>query len=159
MRYPVILLYAIVALIAPAFGTDFSFIGVFAQDDERRQFTFTLVQPGNVLVRTLSYADGVNSTGARIKAGGFDPSVSLFDSTGLLLATNRDGGCNNVAADRVTAWCLDAFIAAPLPRGTYQLVLTESDNMPLRPYLTDPFVYDGAGNFTASPDITAPAGF
>jgi len=159
MRHPAILLYAIVALIAPAFGTDFSFIGAFAQDDERRQFTFTLIQPATVLLRTWSYAGGVNSTGARIEAGGFDPSLSLFDSTGLLLATNRDGGCNNVAADRVTAWCLDAFIAAPLPRGTYQLVLTESENMPLGPYLSDPFVYDGAGNFTAAPGITAPAGF
>ena len=122
MRYPVVLLYTIVlytmvALTSPAFGTDFSFIGAFAQDDERRQFTFTLVQPGTVLIRTWSYAGGVNSTGARIEAGGFDPSLSLFDSSGLLLATNRDGGCNNVAADRVTAWCLDAFVAAPLPRG------------------------------------------
>jgi hypothetical protein len=143
----------------PAFGTDFSFIGAFAQDDERRQFTFTLIQPGTVLIRTWSYAGGVNSTGARIEAGGFDPSLSLFDSTGLLLATNRDGGCNKVAADPVTTWCWDAFVATPLPRGTYQLVLTESENTPLGPYLADPFAYDGAGNFTAAPDITAPAGF
>jgi uncharacterized protein (TIGR03437 family) len=76
-----------------------------------------------------------------------------------LLATNRDGGCNKVAADHVTTWCWDAFIAAPLPRGTYQVVLTESENTPLGPYLADPFVYDGAGNFTAAPGITAPAGF
>ncbi len=159
MRYPVALLYASLALISPALGTDFSFIGAFAQDDERRQFTFTLAQPGTVLIRTWSYAGGVNSTGAQIEAGGFDPSLSLFDSTGLLLATNRDGGCNKVAADRVTTWCLDAFVAAPLPRGTYQLVLTESENMPLGPYLADPFVYDGEGNFTAAPGIAATAGF
>jgi uncharacterized protein (TIGR03437 family) len=159
MRYAVTLLCAIVALIVPAFGADYSFIGAFAQDDERRQFTFTLVQPGTVLVRTWSYAGGVNSAGARIEGGGFDPSLSLFDSTGLLLATNHDGGCNKVAADRVTNWCWDAFIAAPLPGGTYQVVLTESENTPHGPYLADPFVYDGAGNFTAAPGITAPAGF
>jgi uncharacterized protein (TIGR03437 family) len=159
MRYPITLLCAVVALISPAFGTDYSFVGAFAQDDERRQFTFTLIQPGTVLIRTWSYAGGVNSTGARIEAGGFDPSLSLFDSTGLLLATNRDGGCDNVAADPVTNWCWDAFIAAPLPKGTYQLVLTESENMPLGPYLADPFVYDGTGNFTAAAGITAPAGF
>jgi hypothetical protein len=64
-----------------------------------------------VVLRTWSYAGGVNSTGARIDGGGFDPSLSLFDSTGLLLATNRDGGCNKVPADRVTTWCWDAFIA------------------------------------------------
>jgi hypothetical protein len=138
---------------------EFSFIGAFAQDDERRQFTFTLVQPGTVVLRTWSYAGGVNSTGLRIESGGFDPSLSLFDSTGLLLATNRDGGCNKVAADRVTTWCWDAFIAMPLPKGTYQVVLTESENTPLAPYLADPFVYDGAGNFTAAPGLTAPAGF
>src|SRR6202051_258697 len=101
MRYPTILLYAIVALNLDL-GADFSFIGAFAQDDERRQFTFTLSQPGNVLIRTWSYAGGANSTGARIEAGGFDPSLSLFDSTGLLLAANRDGGCSKVAADPVT---------------------------------------------------------
>ena len=66
---------------------------------------------------------------------------------------------SKVAADRVTTWCWDAFIAMPLPKGTYQLVLTESENTPLGPYLADPFVYDGAGNFTAAPGITAPAGF
>lgn len=159
MRYPTILLYASVALILPALGADFSFVGAFAQDDERRQFAFTLSQPGNVLIRTWSYAGGVNSTGARIEAGGFDPSLSLFDSTGLLLAANRDGGCNKVAADSVTASCWDAFVAATLPSGAYQLVLTESENMPFGPNLTDPFVYDGAGNFTAAPGITLPAGF
>jgi len=156
MRY---FLYAIVALILPALGADFSFIGAFAQDDERRQFTFALGQPGTVLIRTWSYAGGVNSTGARIEAGGFDPSLSLFDSTGLLLAANRDGGCGKVAADPVTASCWDAFVAATLPSGWYQLVLTVSENMPFGPNLVDPFVYDGAGNFTAAPGITLPAGF
>jgi uncharacterized protein (TIGR03437 family) len=149
-----------VALISPAFGADFSFSGVFAQDDERRQFTFTLIQPGTVLIRTWSYAGGVNLTGARIEPGGFDPSLSLFDSTGLLLATNRDGGCDKVASDPVTTWCWDAFISTPLPSGTYQLVLTESENTPMGPYLADPFTYDGAGNFTAAaPGINTAAGF
>lgn len=159
MRYAVIGLYVMVALVRTAFGADFSFVGTFTQDDERRQFTVTLSQQGIVLLRTWSYAGGVNSTGARIEGGGFDPSLSLFDSTGLLLATNRDGGCGKVAADRVTTWCWDAFISMPLPKGTYQLVLTESENTPLGPYLTDPFVYDGAGDFTAAPGLTAPAGF
>jgi uncharacterized protein (TIGR03437 family) len=159
MRSPILLLCALVALIVPALGADFSFIGAFAQDDERRQFTFTLIQPGNVLIRTWSYAGGVNSAGTQIEAGGFDPSLSLFDSTGLLLATSRDGGCTKVAADPVTTLCWDAVVAAPLPTGTYQLVLTESENTAFGPYLTDPFVYDGAGNFTAAPGITAPAGF
>jgi uncharacterized protein (TIGR03437 family) len=34
-----------------------------------------------------------------------------------------------------------------------------SENMPFGPNLVDPFVYDGAGNFTAAPGITLPAGF
>ncbi len=159
MRDSLIPLCAIVTLVSPAFVADFSFIGAFAQDDERRQFSFTLIQPGTVVIRTWSYAGGVNSTGARIEAGGFDPSLALFDSTGLLVATNRDGDCNRVAADRVTTLCWDALVATPLPMGTYQIVLTESENTSLGPYLADPFVYDGAGNFTAAPGITAPAGF
>ena len=156
MRRPVILLYAVVALISPTFAADFSFVGAFAHDDERRQFSFTLIQPASVTLRTWSYAGGVNSAGTTIGAGGFDPSLSLFDSTGLLVAINRDGGCGKVAADPVTTWCWDAMIAAPLPRGTYQLVLTESENTPFGSYLTDPFVYDGAGDFTAAPSIPSP---
>lgn len=159
MRHPVFLLYAILAVTWPAVGANFSFVGAFAQDDERRQFTFTLNQTGAVVLRTWSYAGGVNSAGARIAAGGFDPSLSLFDSTGQLVAINRDGGCGHVAADPVTTWCWDAFIAAPLPRGTYQVVLTESENTPYGPYLADPFVYDGAGDFTAAPGSNEPAGF
>ena len=61
MRYAVIRLYLIVALARTAFGADFSFVGAFTQDDERRQFTFTLLQPGIVVLRTWSYAGGVNS--------------------------------------------------------------------------------------------------
>lgn len=159
MRYAAIRLSVIVALVGTAVGADFSFVGAFAQDDERRQFTFTLLQQGTVLLRTWSYAGGVNAMGVRIEGGGFDPTLSLFDSTGLLLATNRDGGCDKVAADRVTTWCWDAYVAMPLPKGAYLLVLTESENTPLGPYLADPFVYDGAGNFTAAPGINAPAGF
>ena len=103
MRCAVIWFYVIVALVRTSLAADFSFVGAFAQDDERRQFTFTLNQAGTVVLRTWSYAGGVNSTGARIDGGGFDPSLSLFDSTGLLLVTNRDGGCNRVAADRITS--------------------------------------------------------
>jgi uncharacterized protein (TIGR03437 family) len=76
-----------------------------------------------------------------------------------LVALNRDGGCGKVAADPVTTWCWDAYIAAPLPGGIYQLVLTESENIPFGPYLTDPFVYDGAGDFTAAPGVNEPQGF
>src|ERR1035437_7451989 len=138
MRHAVSRLSVIVVLVGIAFGADFSFVGAFAQDDERRQFTFTLMQQGTVLLRTRSYAGGVNATGARIEGGGFDPTLSLFDSTGLLLATNRDGGCNKVAADRVTTWCWDAYVAMPLPKGAYLLVLTEAENTPFGPYLMDP---------------------
>src|ERR1700722_14735030 len=146
MRHPIILLYAVVALVSPTFATDFSFVGAFAQDDDRLQFTFNVIQPGTVSLRTWSYPGGVNSAGATIASGGFAPSLSLFDSTGLLVAINRDGGCGKVAADPVTTWCWDAIIATPLPSGTYQLILTESENTPFGPYLADPFVYDGAGD-------------
>ncbi len=159
MHRPIILLCAIVALLSPLLAADFSFLGTFGQDDERRQFTFTLIQPATVTLRTWSYAGGINSAGTQIDAGGFDPSLSLFDSTGLLVALNRDGGCGKVAADPVTTWCWDAFLATPLPPGAYQLVLTESENTPRAPSMADPFVYDGAGNFTAAPVTTAAAGF
>jgi len=68
-----------------------SYTGNFVADDDEREVFFTLSAPGSVTLRTLSYAGGVNAAGTTIPAGGFDPTVSVFDSGGRLVAYNRDG--------------------------------------------------------------------
>ena len=139
------------ACLLPAAGAaDFSFSGRFIRDDNRSVFTFTLASAGTVTLRTLSYGGGAAANGAPVAPGGFDPSLFLFDNTGLLIAANGDGGCGAVSADPVTGQCWDAYLRLPLPAGTYQVVLAEYDNAPFGPSLAEPFLRDGAGNFTAA---------
>ncbi len=146
-----------------------SYTGNFAADDDQREIFFTLSAPGSVTLRTYSYAGGVNAAGAPIPAGGLDPTVSVFDSAGTLIAYNRDGGCGNVAADPVTSFCWDSFLQVSLPAGNYTAVLTQSENLPNGPTLADSFAYnpslctaalvcptDANGNFTAAPAGGAP---
>lgn len=159
MRRAVPSLVLILSSASQSFPADFSYAGMFAQDDENRQFVFTLAQPGNVTVRTLSYAGGVNAAGVQVPRGGFDPTLSMFDAAGNLFAANRDGGCASVSPDAITSLCFDANIAMALPAGTWRVVLTQSENLPNGPTLADGFAYDGAGNFTADPEGADQQGF
>ncbi len=137
---------------APAF----SYTGSFASDNDKRVFYFDLAAAGTVTLRTYSYAGGMNAAGATIPGGGFDPTLSVFDAGGNLVAYNRDGGCGTVAVDAVTSFCWDSYLALPLPTGHYRAVLTQSDNLPNGPTLADSFVYDAQTTFTAAPGSAAP---
>ena len=66
----------IVALVSPApaspppmtahlMGTTASYTGTFANDVDQREFFFTLSSAGSVVIRTYSYAGGVNGAGER----------------------------------------------------------------------------------------------
>jgi uncharacterized protein (TIGR03437 family) len=158
MRFwtPVILFSLTISSIPAA---DFSFAGNFQRDDEHRNFSVTTSKPSTLTVRTLSYAGGANASGIAVPAGGFDPTLSVFDSSGNLIAVNRDGGCDSVARDPVTAFCWDSSLSVAVPAGAYQIVLTQADNTPQGPTIKDPFVYDGAGNFTADPQSPESTGF
>jgi uncharacterized protein (TIGR03437 family) len=159
MRHIASLLLVLALQAVPALSADFTYTGAIAQDDERRQFNFTLAQPATVIIRTYSYAGGVNAAGTQVSRGGFDPTLSVFDSKGNLFAVNRDGDCAHVATDSVTAYCFDSYIEQQFPAGTWQLVLTQSENLPNGPTLADSFSYDGSGNFTADPDGASNPGF
>ena len=155
-----------------------SFTGTFTTDSDEREFFFTLAAAGPVTIRTYSYAGGINGAGATIPAGGFDPTLSLYDSSGALISVNQDGGCGLVGKDPVTSSCWDAFLPISLPAGTYRVVLTQSTNLPAGPQLSDSFIYNpnnlfnnsdlvnnvavppysGQPNFTQPPG-TASAGF
>ena len=135
---------------------DFSFQGTFTQDDQREIFTFT-APSASVILRTYAYAGGTNAAGHTILAGGFDPILSLFDSTGGLLSSsllgpsNDNGGCADVGQDPSTLNCFDAFMALTtlLPSNQYTLVLTQADNSANGPTYGDGFLEDGNPNFTA----------
>jgi uncharacterized protein (TIGR03437 family) len=151
-----VLIFLAVCPALPVFAANASYAGSFATDDDKRIFYFTLPQAGPVNLRTWSYAGGVNAAGTTVPAGGFDPTISLFDSQGNFIVHNRDGGCGNVAPDPATSFCWDSFLSLTLPAGSYSVVLTQSENLPNAPRLSDSFVYDGQANFTTPAGAGSP---
>ncbi len=130
-----------------ATAADFSFSGTFAADDSRQLFSFNLAATSTVTLQTYSYAGGVNQAGMIIPEGGFDPILTLFDSTGLLINENDDGYAN-VSVDSVTGQHWDSYIHTTLAAGTYTIALTQYDNFPNGSYLSDGFSRMGQLNFT-----------
>jgi hypothetical protein len=134
------------SLVSPVAADDFSFTGSFAADNDVQLFNFVVGAPSNVTLLTYSYAGGTNSAGALIPSGGFDPILALFDSSGLLINQNDDGGSANVPADPVTGAFFDTFLAAALAAGNYTVAVMQYNNFANGPTLADGFVRDGAGN-------------
>jgi len=133
-----------------AFANDFSFTGSFTADDQLQSFTFTLASSSIIVARTFGYAGGTNAANTDIPAGGFDPWLSLFDSSGNLLASVDNGACGLVGTDPATGSCFDSYISQSLGAGDYTLILSESDNQPVGNFLSDGFTRTGQGDFTAS---------
>jgi hypothetical protein len=154
--------FALLTLMLPLPGVaaSFSFTGNFVQDDDVQFFSFTLNAPSTVAVRTYSYAGGTNAAGQSIAPGGFDPNVSIFDSTGIIDSQN-DAGCPAVNADPVTGACWDSLWIplSPLPAGSYIVALSQSGNFAVEPTLADGFTRDGQGNFTGPLFLGAPGAF
>ena len=125
----------------------FSFSGNFGRDDDVQLFRFTLEGPSLNIVTllTLSYGGGVDSAGAVVPPGGFDPVVALFDAAGALIAEDDDG---STVADAVTGESLDAFLQIGIPAGVYFAALTQSPNFAFGPTLADGFELAGTGDFT-----------
>jgi hypothetical protein len=152
---------ALLAIPGSARALDFSFTGMFTQDDNVQLFNFSVGAPSTVTLMTLSYAGGVNAAGVTIPRGGFDPILALFDSTGMLITQNDDGGCGTVQPDGVigvtgTGQCWDTFLQSTLAAGSYTVSIQQYDNFAIGPTLADGFSRDGEGNFTSSFGCGAP---
>jgi hypothetical protein len=122
-------------------AANFSFTGLFTQDDDVQLFTFTVdtIALETVTLLTLSYAGGVG-----VAPGGFDPVLSLFDPSGVLMNNDDD---SSTALDAATGLSLDARLQIALPAGTYRASLTQSPNFATGPNLSDGFQLAGTGNF------------
>ncbi len=99
-------------------------------------------------INTLSYGGGTNAAGDVVPAGGFDPVVSLFDSSGLFLLENEDGNILDVGVDPASENAFDSFLEASLDPGDYRVALTQFDNFALGSTLSDGFAQEGIGDFT-----------
>ncbi len=139
-------LLAMTLSISSAHAADISFTGQFAYDNDVEQFSFTVGAPSSVTLRTWSYAGGINAAGDAIPRGGFDPSIALFDTNGVLIGEQDDGSCADVAADAITGNCWDIFYTTTLAPGTYTAALFQYDNFANGPTLAQGFFYDGDAN-------------
>lgn len=132
--------------LASAVPTDFSFTGTFGGDDDVQLFFFTADGASSVTLRTYGYAGGVQADGNVVSAGGFDPILSLFDSTGSLIAENDDGFG---PADPSTGASFDAEFSQVLAAGSYAVAISQYDNFAIGPDLSDGFALTGDPFFTA----------
>ena len=129
---------------APAAAADFSFTGALSDPNQVQLFNFVVGAPSTVTLRTYSYAGGTNAAGTAISRGGFDPILALFDSAGVKINENDDGG-SNVPADAVTGQHYDTYLQALLAPGTYTVSVMAYSNFSAGPNLSDGF--QGGGSF------------
>lgn len=144
MRLGKLLIAACVLALSSAVShaDDFSFTGNFSSINDVQLFTFTVGASSNVVLRTWSYAGGVNAAGQTIAEGGFDPILALFQGTGasaVYINQNDDGG-SLVPADSVTGAHYDTYLAVnSLTPGVYTVSIMDYANFANGPTLGDGF--------------------
>ncbi len=132
---------------ASASAANFSFTGNFSVDDEVQLFNFNVSSPSLVTLLTLSYAGGTNAAGDTIARGGFDPIVTLFDASGVMIDLSDDSA--SATADAVTGARFDGLLTMLLAPGNYTASITQYDNYS-HGSLAAGFWQVGQGNFTAN---------
>jgi hypothetical protein len=152
-----VLASALLLAAAGSHAASFSFQGMFGQDKDIAFFKFVTDGSGDITLRTYGYAGGVLSDGTPVDAGGFDPLLTLYDDTGLMVyqspdclyaCLNDDGA--SVDTDPITGNAFDSLFVGTLGAGTYWLALTESNNYG-DPHLYNNFGWDGwTGNQTST---------
>jgi hypothetical protein len=112
--------------------------------------TFTLAGSSSITVQTYGFGGGTNAAGTVIPAGGFDSLVALFSGLQTAATVLTDGvgnpiasadnsllysqGCppaGEVTVGTVPGVCGDNTLTASLSAGTYTLLLTDANFIPL----------------------------
>jgi hypothetical protein len=134
----------VLSAVESALAADFSFRGTFTNDNDVQLFNFVVGTSSNVTLRTLSYAGGTQADGTVVPRGGFDPILSLFDSSGNLLDSDDDG---SDVVDPTTGLSYDTLIEQLLNPGNYTVAVTQFNNFASGLNLANGFDQDGNPNF------------
>lgn len=143
-----------------AHAASFSYYGEFGQDDDVEYIHFTVAETlvtatdsstaTSVVIRTYSYAGGVQADGTVVAPGGFDPILTLYNGAGNFIGETDDDDTGLALADPVSGASYDAGAEFLLPEGSYTLAISQYSNYAyLDSTLSDPFIEDG-GNFTGA---------
>jgi hypothetical protein len=127
-----------------------SFTGTLAASTDVFDHSFTLSSASLVTIQTYGFGGGTNAAGTVIAPGGFDPLIALFSGTATSATILTDGGGNPiVSADNLTLFspgcppaglvtvgtvagvCGDDTLTASLAAGTYTLLLTDANFVPI----------------------------
>jgi hypothetical protein len=122
--------------------------------------TFTLASSSDITVQTYGFGGGTNAAGSTISPGGFDSLVALFAGPAIDATVLTDSSSNPIAsADTLSSFspgcppagtvtigtipgnCGDNALAATLNPGTYTLLLSDANFVPLavNPGILTPF--------------------
>jgi len=159
---------------ASASAANFSFIGNLNHDDAVQEFNFEVEGAAReVTLRTWSFAGGTNAEGQVIQAGGFDPVVSLFNSsTGALISFNDNGYSFNPGGFHFqvpatedefqifpifpitpifpsSSFAYDSLLATNLSAGNYTVTVTQFKSFPVGSSLTNGFSGSDSENFAS----------
>jgi hypothetical protein len=112
--------------------------------------SFTLAASATIRVQTYGFGGGTNAAGSLIPSGGFDSLVALFSGIPTAATILTDGGSNPiVSADNLSLYdpgcppaglvtvgtvpgvCGDNTLTTSLAAGTYTLLLTDANFVPL----------------------------
>ncbi|MEM7043214.1 MAG: DVUA0089 family protein [Pseudomonadota bacterium] len=137
-------------MISPAMAVPFTLpetsLGNFQFDNDVEQFDFSIGIGAVVTIETVSFlgGDSVSDPVVPLPGGGFDPILTLYDSTGTVLAFNDD--IDTPGGD----W--DALIELTLDPGIYTVALTQYINFfdgDVGDNISNGFLFDGpSDNFT-----------
>jgi len=119
--------------------------GILPTDASVFQYNFNAPSAQTFTFSTTSYGGGANLDGSTTSAGGFVPTLTLFNGNGSVIGPSITGG----AVDPSTRLSNDALLTAALSSGTYILTLTEFPNVAIGNF-ADGFLFAGQGNFTPS---------
>lgn len=113
------------------------------------QENFSLSSPGDVSVFTTSYGGGTNLDGTTASAGGFQPNITLYTSSGNYVDSQAVSD-PMAKADSTTGLALDAYLSeSSLAAGSYIVTLTNfwTQQPPTATNLSDGFVNYGGSSF------------
>ncbi len=110
-------------------AADVSLSGLTTFHNDVVQIDFSLDAPGTLRVWTDSWLSGIN----------FDPTLALFNGSGLLIASNDDADIDFGAGPGY----FDAGISLQAQSGSYRLTLSAAPNFANGPQWQNGFALDG----------------
>lgn len=106
---------------SPVNAANLSLTENLADANDTSSFFFTADGTSTVTIRSYSWGGGTNAQGTTIAAGGFDPVLTLFDSTNGDYILDRD----DISS---TPLNLDFQLSQVLTAGSYRAVISASGN-------------------------------